>query len=274
MELPDFSSDAGLERLRREIGATEIVELRAPAWRDWDGFGIDIADISEVQVEPDGTLSYEDRRVLVYIRDRNIDRYALEGFRYHVAECETLKGMRRNQRFSRYVVTTRTDGRFVVNLFSNGEQEERLLEIPVCKNCLKSLDWKSYKGLSWNEKEACWKAFDPNEFLDKYGSRVKGLPTQTPESAILNQYPQDWSEISRRTRERAHWTCERCRLVFTEPLTRRWLHVHHRDGNKANSTPSNLEALCLGCHQQEFGHDHLKHGSTWNAFKQWRRKQH
>jgi hypothetical protein len=276
VQLPDFDLDTRFTRLRQLIGATEIVQLREPDWKDWDGFGIDIGDISEVEVNPDVTLSYRGRRVLVYIRDQAVSTTddGLRDFRYHVAECRTLKNMREQNRFGRYVVTTRTDGRFVVNLFRQGETDPFeaafVRDMEVCKNCLTALDWRSYTRLAREEKKTCWRDFDPEAFLSEYGSRIKGLPTQTPETATVNQYPSDWSEISRSTRERSHWTCQRCGLVFTEPRTRGWLHVHHRDGNRANSTPGNLEALCIGCHGEEFGHERLRFSPGYDDFIRWR----
>ena len=279
MQLPDFDFDPGFVRLRKMIGATEIVQLRAAEWQDWDGFGIDIGDIVDVEVNPDGTLSYGGRRVLVYIRDQSLkstDDSLLE-FRYHVAECETLKQMRRGNRFGRYVVTTRTDGRFVVNLFrqdgADAFKKNFVRDMEVCKNCLTTLDWRDFKDLTHAEKKTCWSQFDPEEFLFEYGSRIKGLPTHTPETAPLNQYPKDWNEVSARIRERSQWVCQRCALEFKDPRTRRWLQVHHRDGNRANSSPGNLEVLCLGCHKEEFGHERLKFTPGYDSFLRWRQTQ-
>lgn len=279
MKLPDFNLDLSYLALREGMGATEVVALVEPEWEDWTGFGIDIGDISEVEAQPDGTLTYRGRRVLVYIRDQAVrgDNDELRPFRYHVAECRTLERMRKENRFGRYVVTTRTDGQFVVNLFRAGEnkpfRESFVREMGVCKNCLTALDWKSYTKLRGGSKAECWQQFDPESFLQQYGSRVNALPTQTPESAPVNQYPDEWPEIARRVKERSHWTCDGCGVSLAEPRTRKWLHVHHRDGNKANSSPSNLQALCLDCHQKEFGHERLKFTPGYRDFIRWRRTQ-
>ena len=279
MRLPDFGSEVGFARLRETMGATDIVRLGDQKWHDWGGFGIDVGDISEVDVNPDQTLSYKGRRVLVYIRDQAVRTQddGLRDYRFHIAECKTLRLMRKENRFGRYVVTTRTDGRFVVNLFRRGEKppfkEGLVREMEVCKNCLTTLDWRSYSRLVGAKKASCWRNFDPEIFLSEYGSQVKGLPTQTPETAPLNKYPQDWEEISWRFRERSHWACQKCGLSFSEPRTRGWLHVHHRDGNKANSAQGNLQALCIGCHREEFGHENLKFSSGFGKFERWRREQ-
>lgn len=276
MQLPQFGFNDAFERLRKAMGATEIVEVGEPEWSDWNGFGIDVGDISEVKANPDGTLSFRGRRVLVYIRDQFLGKDdQLRHYRYHVAECRTLETMRQQERFGRYVVTTRTDRQFVVNLFRRGEtapvkpNEER--EMEVCKNCLTTLDWESYTTLSGKAKTRCWREFEPGRFLDKYGSRVKGLPAHSPETAPLNQYPNDWNEISLAVRVKSRWRCQKCGRSLAAPGARRWLHVHHRDGNRANCAPGNLEALCLGCHQREFGHEQLSSSPDWAQFQRWLR---
>lgn len=47
-------------------------------------------------------------------------------------------------------------------------------------------------------------------------------------------------------REHLKDSCERCNFVAKE---RRQLDIHHKDGNKNNNDPSNLETLCPPCHR-------------------------
>jgi hypothetical protein len=57
--------------------------------------------------------------------------------------------------------------------------------------------------------------------------------------------------------------CERCHSPEQ-------LDVHHRDRDKHNHTPSNLEILCHRCHMQ----DHAAQGETgWDSYHQ-KRKSH
>jgi hypothetical protein len=42
--------------------------------------------------------------------------------------------------------------------------------------------------------------------------------------------------------------CERCGFAPTDP---RQLHVHHRDRDRTNNAPENLETLCANCHALE-----------------------
>ena len=45
---------------------------------------------------------------------------------------------------------------------------------------------------------------------------------------------------------RSLFTCERCGYTGRIPLAR-----HHKDHNRANNEPDNLEVLCVSCHNRE-----------------------
>ena len=62
------------------------------------------------------------------------------------------------------------------------------------------------------------------------------------------------------TLDRVGWRCERC--GEGPPL-----EVHHRDRDRANNDPANLEAICKSCHIRE--HDRLKDrpaARAWRTF--------
>jgi 5-methylcytosine-specific restriction endonuclease McrA len=92
-----------------------------------------------------------------------------------------------------------------------------------------------------------------------------------------DRYPSNWDDIALEVKESANWTCSDCGRTCRKPgealqefidrivggnwrdngeLTweiaehpQRWtLTVGHLDQNPANNDPSNLKALCSGCH--------------------------
>ena len=77
------------------------------------GRGIDI-DLNQLEVGIDNTLVYENKNVILYIRDQY--SYKSE-YKYHISWCKTLKEMRGNHKLNRYVISRRTDGTFFVNIF-------------------------------------------------------------------------------------------------------------------------------------------------------------
>jgi hypothetical protein len=127
--LPDFIEFEPLNRLRQLMKAplpdqfSSRYEMKRLTQDDLDRAlegveGLTIHDIKDVKVLSDGTLVYEDRRVLLYIRDRRASREydPLDNLpKFHVANCRTLKEMREHGQFEKYVISRRTDGKFKMN---------------------------------------------------------------------------------------------------------------------------------------------------------------
>ena len=66
-------------------------------------------------------------------------------------------------------------------------------------------------------------------------------------------YPENWGEIATAKKAAAGWKCEECGKQCRRPGEKfdthaRTLTVHHEDRNPGNCDPSNLIALCAGCH--------------------------
>ena len=76
MKLPDFSEDEKLNELLQLMGA-ELVPWQSGIDGMLVTMGIEISQ-EEIEYAPDGTLEYEGRKVVVYIRDQNVfDSYEL-----------------------------------------------------------------------------------------------------------------------------------------------------------------------------------------------------
>ena len=276
MKLPDFSTDVKLNRLRQQMGAELI-----PWTSGIDGMlvttGIEISP-DEIVYAPDGTLEYEGRKVVVYIRDQNVlNSYELvdpdpEQLRkFHVANCLTLKQMRAQSRYGRYVVATRTDGKFIVNFLVNnrihkkGERVERRLY--VCKHCLNKLDYKRYRNRRTQQDEIR-ESFDLNEFFEMYGSRIAIEPPDTDRTAPINKYSSNWRQISRHYRKKVGWRCEECGTDLGEG--KKFLEVHHINSVKYDNKDENLRALCIHCHAEQYQHQRMKSLPEYDQYTRWR----
>ena len=239
-------------------------------WRRLQTLGIEVA-LEEVIPADDGTLEYRGQKVVLYIRDQRIAmRYHGTpggGYRYHVADCDTLQGMRDRGRYERYVVSVRKDGRFIVNRFQYDQliEKELEVEIPVCKNCLRALNYNNYNTALKYEKLRIWTSFNLIEYFDKYPSKIRTIPKHTAETAPLDTYTEDWDQISRAYRESVNWKCEDCGLDMTAHPN--LLHVHHRNGVESDNRRDNLEAVCIGCHVKKPDHDHLRHSPDYATFQ-------
>lgn len=274
MKLPDFLYDGALNALRSEMGAPLCQSFRAkveyrlielPIDEQLRDNGVEI-NFSQLTRLPDGTLGYGKYRVLLYIRDVNnySGRETLPKF--HVFHCSVLERMQREKRFNRYVVATRDDGKFIVNLMSSSERG-RVTGLDVCQQCLSGLNWNKFTSLIDREDRLdAVRQFSLKDFFAKYPKDLVSFkPGHTSDTAPLNDYPANWEEIKERVRAQRGLQCEQCRKILGQ-AGRRYLHLHHRNGQKHDNTDSNLELLCIACHAEEPSHAHIKNMPDYISF--------
>jgi 5-methylcytosine-specific restriction endonuclease McrA len=220
------------------------------------GKGIEV-DLDAIQ-NIAGLTAYEGRQILLYIPDQGHkieavlqgDREA--GTKFHVAHCQTLRRMKRQNRYERYVATTNVEGIFDVagvSYYSNVEMmgTARLL---VCQHCLNMLNYKQSKVAksAWTVRND----FDIEEFFETYSSCFPYLPSRTRVRAGDSSYAENWDGISLGIRISVDWRCEKCSVNLRDH--KNLLHVHHIDGVKSNNSRLNLRALCKACHRDEPNH--------------------
>lgn len=232
--------------------------------------GIEV-NISDLEIGPGKLLTYQREQVLLYIKDT---RSSLEELinepensrRFHIAECQTLADMRRKGRFERYVVTNRMTGVFKVDWLNSDTKErgETQAELKVCKNCLKELNWRGYDRPSDRlmfpdgtrlDRNGIWETFSISEFLMDYSTFFHSKPKRRDDNAGLNNYVQDWPQISELKRRQAKWRCEQCSVdLSAHPSV---LHCHHRNGVVTDNSFTNLMVLCALCHAAQPSHGHM-----------------
>jgi len=279
MRLPDFTKDVGLNALRQIMGASlgvlKPAENRGTLTKDEiDALtkqGIDVS-LDAVRVLPDGTLAYKNSRVILYIRDiahyRDGEQVNLP--RFHVADCKTLEDMRAHDRFERYVVATREDGLFALNVIPrhgpNSMVQNITEPLPVCQNCLGKLRWDGFRyGMDGSTRRDIVGLFSISRFFTVYG---KTLVTKSPQhdshTAPLNLYSADFATVGGRIKAERAYTCDTCGLNLAEH--QKYLHAHHKNAQKHDSRPDNIAILCVACHANTHNHSHLKATSGYREF--------
>ena len=268
LEDPQFNTLRFLmgAKLVSRVGESKISLLDENAIRQLGKEGLDINDFSEIKRESDGTLSYKNKRVLVYIRDVKefFEQHDLPKF--HLSYCTTLESMTNSKRFGRYVIYNGEEANFTVN-FIGPPSKTITAKLNVCKNCLTLLKWDDYHPQSSNAvKTKIVNSFNLKDFFSKYPKDlISILPTYTVDTAPLNDYSDDWGIISEGIKQKRGYQCEACKRKF-EGFDRQYLHGHHIDGLKSNNQSTNIEILCIACHADQPMHNHIKNSIQYKNF--------
>ena len=228
-----------------------IKKLMKISDEDKTGFTMDIhANDLNLEISPEG-ITYKGRRVILYIRDQAQYGDKPREYKFHLVECATLKAMRKQNRYGKYVISSETTGIFKVNRIINNRPVESEEKLHVCKHCLRRLNQQGYNFAYEN--------FSIEEFFRVMNGDNSGnfsyLPNGNDIIDPLNVYPENWSEISRRLKEKYNYTCQECHRNFSNrPDKSKLVQVHHKNGRKNDCRESNLEVLCTDCHQAKHNH--------------------
>lgn len=248
------STLGNLQKIEISVSGPTFAELKSLS-----NEGLDI-ELDVVVENSDGTLGYKNKRVILYIRDVSGYGNFESDPKFHVANCRTLKDMRHNNRFGRYVVANKETGSFTVRTKQGRRTIEKRLQ--VCQNCLDYLRFESFE-LQWGEgqRQKTVREFSIKRFFELYSKTFHyDIPLHDETTAPENRYPTDFDKISTRIRIERGWRCEGegCGVVPSEHKHRKYFHVHHVDGQKNNNASSNLKVLCIHCHAQQFQHNHMR----------------
>ncbi len=126
-------------------------------------------DDDDVEVDSDFTLRYNGKKVVFHILDVKSYQGNATLPKFHIAECGARNMMRTKNKESRYVATTRDDGRFEIRIDGG---RTGLKSLPVCKRCLEKLDWNGYsRASSEQQKEHIVESFNLRDYFVKYKER-------------------------------------------------------------------------------------------------------
>ena len=158
------------------------------------------------------------------------------GPKLHFRECKTVKEFRSRNQFNQKYIWSNSAHNTWRDRSTGHVFEADVLD--VCGNCLREAD----------EDFA-----DSREFYHEVvAPQLQSLDLAAAQSRVVNVnadgYTEDWEQISQQVRIASHYTCDECGVRIGSGAQRRFLHVHHRNGNKADNSPGNLRPLCLICH--------------------------
>jgi hypothetical protein len=263
MKLIDFNKTLEFQNLRNKMSA-QLIDFSGINWQRLNSDsilerlnsyeGIDVT-LKEIEICGDGTFEYNGTKVLLYIRDQYSD---MAEYKFHLCTCKTIFEMKNRNRLERFVISTRTDGKFkvnIVNKITNAVLEKGVIkDLKVCKNCLLALNYKRYS--SHQTGRGIYNSFSLEEYFRIYkGSNHNVLPNNDTETAPINQYTPDWDIVSTSYRSSKNWICEDCGIQHKQ--NKNLLHVHHLNSIRSDNSYMNLVAVCKECHSKYPGHKHL-----------------
>ena len=216
-----------LEAHLNDLGFPDVQESRFKIFR---------RDFTEEQAK--GTLINRDGKFYLvengieslgyfYIKMPDIKQYGLPKF--HITECRTILGYKANNNFDGHYYLNNNN---VVDLVDRQTREKHTNQkLSLCYHCRQIFPEE---------------AADTQEFFDRL------VKDETQIENILEVdifgYTLNWPQISKSFRKLNHQTCQRCKIQMKNASDFRFMHVHHKNGNKRQNDPSNLECLCIRCH--------------------------
>jgi len=262
MRLPDFSKCVEFIRLREKMGVKVIpvlpmVEFKREVVTEKEILEPDLKDrklerilvneavpasADEISVSKEGLLEYEGRKVVAYIRDQHkkIDHYnRTSDYRYHLANCSTLRSMRAAGREKRYLVTKRKDGLFEVNDLTWSTPKKYIVKMRLCYNCIQELRWR----------RLYFTPFVLEKYFEKFDTYVPKTIRRIETVKKIQTYSPNHEDIAREYKKAANYTCQSCGVhcAFDPSL----LNLHHKDGDPSNNDHNNLRIFCVDCHSKQ-----------------------
>jgi hypothetical protein len=279
MKLPDFLSFEPLLIAKKKMGIAretlgdlEHIVISVPGLTriqleslGKEGLDVELDDVIE---NHDGTLVYKNKRVILYIRDVSGYGNFSSDPKFHISNCRTLRDMRQNNRFGRYVIANKDTGKFTVRAGLSGDLIEKRLD--VCQNCLERLNFDGFV-LGWDQgrRRIAVQNFSIRNFFERYPKTLHhDVPKYDESTAPMNRYSQDFAVTSRGLRSARGWRCEgvNCGVNLSDMELQKFLHVHHKDGQKSNDNPGNLLVLCIHCHALTYHHQHMRNTPDYREF--------
>lgn len=193
-------------------------------------------------VDGSGGIFIQDKKgvehqVFMYKCDYHLERYGKP--RAHLCQCDTITDFMEGGHFHQLYRYANTEEVPVRNM-DNYDEEEIVRDLPLCKSCRRLLNNSVLPPGSTS--------IDFVNILKAAGEDTTTHKKQQTQEVDIFGYVKNWEKISKAYRTKQDFTCEKCGYHATTPMERRFLQVHHIDGDKLNNQESNLQCLCICCH--------------------------
>lgn len=153
--------------------------------------------------------------------------------RFHLTQCKTIQEFITNDTFNKLYIWSNSNKADLIDDMTGEEYKD--LTLNLCNNCRHHL----FDSNLPNNTQSFY------DLLDKSEIKQKNIKVD------IFGYEKNWQKISKDFRESKKYVCEKCGIKPLNNLDKRFWHTHHKNGDKTNNSPSNLECLCMLCHSFE-----------------------
>jgi hypothetical protein len=223
-----------------EILDRKLDEWGFPKLKGVSGFQI-IKGIDFEEAYKSGSISFEDDGIYLEYEGKKYRGYMFiqEAYitynggpakfpKFHLLKCRIIQEFIDSGRFKQRYEWSNSDVNNLIDKQTRIKYNDKKLEL--CSYCQSDY---------FEEIE------DTQDFFDSLDKSV--IEENNIEVDIFG-YTREWQKISRSYRVKRNFTCESCGIKIDDLINRRYLHTHHKNGDKTNNRENNLECLCILCH--------------------------
>lgn len=188
-----------------------------------------------------------EHRGYMYMKSVDIGRYGFPKF--HITTCQKIIEQRSSGRFERSYFWHNSN---TVNLTdrTTGEIHENV-QLELCSFCRNQSNINNF-----NNTKGFFNLLD-----------IQEQTIANPEDVDIFGYVKDWRQISKKFRVENDYTCDSCNIKMEHNFDKRFIQVHHRNGNKLSNVRENLQCLCILCHANADEH-HVGNFSNKKSVKE------
>lgn len=203
------------------------------------GNGIEIVRVDLTQSENEGKIEFREDAIYLlhnnqwqkgymYIKDADVSQYGLPKF--HIFNCQMIENQKERGWFHGHYFWS--NERLVDVKQRKSSKVYEQVNLSLCNYCRKM----NNEQIDYTTTEGFYNLLDIQEEVYDY-SEVE---------VDIFGYTRDWNQISKKFRIENNFICNVCNNDLSNE--KRFLEVHHINGEKRNNKRENLECRCIYCH--------------------------